>query len=214
MAPAAPGWAEAPGAPGGGPIAHEVHAEGSRALIPIDGHAFEDAIWTRVLPHLPDGWAAHGCDLRDFRPGPRRRPPRAGGGAGAVERAVGGPAPLGMSQGFRARIGALGEKAGLRAAFEAGTPAYFMPGNLGDGDRDALLAMNVAADAEALGASFEHLLTAEAMAPEAWARVDMAVLVVASTHDIVPFGAAVGLLDSLPEAVIVRSRHTPMWERP
>ena len=125
--------------------------------------------------------------------------------------------PLGLSDAFRARIDAFGDAAANRAAFEAATPAYVRAENLGAGDMDALLAMNMRAETPALKGAFEHRLTARPLSPEAWARIDMPVLVVAATHDIVPFATAVGLLDSLPQAelaVIARSGHTPMWERP
>ena len=125
--------------------------------------------------------------------------------------------PLGMSDAFRARIDAFGDDAANRAAFEAATPAYFRADNLAPGDMEALLAMNMQAETPALKGAFENLLMAEPLPPEVWARIDMPVLVVASTHDIVPFAIAAGLLDSLPQAslaVIERSGHTPMWERP
>ncbi|MEM1045680.1 MAG: alpha/beta hydrolase [Pseudomonadota bacterium] len=125
--------------------------------------------------------------------------------------------PLGMNDNFRKRIDAWGDPDTNRGIFEKVTPVYFKKGTLTDSDLEALVAMNMQSATPALKQAFEHLLTAPALPPEAWAKLTMPVRVIASTHDIVPFTVSVGLLDSLPKSslsVMERSGHTPMWERP
>ena len=124
--------------------------------------------------------------------------------------------PLGMNDAFAARIAAWGDAEANRAAFERQTPVYFKD-PLPEPELERMLAINAKSATPALKAALTAFLTAGPLGPDAWANLDMPILVVASTHDIIPFSTAVGLLDSLPTArlaVIERSGHTPMWERP
>jgi pimeloyl-ACP methyl ester carboxylesterase len=125
--------------------------------------------------------------------------------------------PIGMKPVFQKRIDAFGTAEQNRAVFTAATPAYFKKGNLTEADLKLLVEINMKSGTPALKQAFAHLLTAEAIAKERWAKITMPVLIVASTYDIVPFKVAVALNDALPNsrlAVIGRSGHTPMWERP
>lgn len=125
--------------------------------------------------------------------------------------------PLGMNDRFRERIDAWGSAETNAAIFEKATPVYFKKGSLTEAELAELVAMNSKSSTPALKQSFEHFLTAEPMPEADWAKIDMPVLIVASTHDIVPISVAAGLLDSLPQSevvVIARAGHSPMWEKP
>ncbi len=125
--------------------------------------------------------------------------------------------PIGMKPGFKKRIDAYGTLAQNRAIFVAATPRYFRKGNITDGELKTLIEMNMKSATPALKQAFAHLLTAPEISKERWARITMPVLIVTSTHDIVPFKVAVALNEAIPDsrlAVIGRSGHTPMWERP
>ena len=125
--------------------------------------------------------------------------------------------PLGMSDGFRARIDAWGAPEDNKAIFERATPIYFKRGSLSDAQLAELVEMNVNSGTAALKESFEFFLTAEPMADAEFAKITAPTTIVAATHDIVPISVAAGLLDSLPQievVVVSRSGHSPMWEKP
>ncbi len=125
--------------------------------------------------------------------------------------------PLGMNDDFQATIDAWGDAETNREIFTGFTPVFFHPENLQDGDLDELVSMNVKSGTAALKQALETIFTTEAMSPETWERIDMPVLIVASTNDVIPCGTEGWLLNSLPQSDIVyfkRVGHSPMWERP
>lgn len=124
--------------------------------------------------------------------------------------------PMGMSESFLKRIDAWGDPETNRAIFEKATPRYFKD-PLPAAELTTLIAMNEKSATPALKQAFSHLLTADPIDATSWPALDMPILIVASTHDLVPFKVPVALLDALPTAslsVIARSGHTPMWEKP
>lgn len=124
--------------------------------------------------------------------------------------------PIGMKPFFKKRIDAYGTAEQNRAIFVASTPRYFKKGNVSDAEMKKLIEINMKSGTPALKQAFSHLLTAPAISKEAWAKITMPTLIIASTHDIVPFKVAVALTEAIPNsrlAVISRSGHTPMWER-
>ncbi|WP_421723429.1 alpha/beta fold hydrolase [Bauldia sp.] len=125
--------------------------------------------------------------------------------------------PLGMNDDFQATIDAWGDAETNREIFQGFTPVFFKAENLRDGDLDELISMNVKSGTAALKQALETIFTTEAMSAETWEAIDMPVLIVASTNDVIPCGTEGWLLDSLPQSDIVvfkRVRHTPMWEKP
>ncbi len=125
--------------------------------------------------------------------------------------------PIGMKAVFKKRIDAYGSPDANRKIFVASTPRYFRKGNVTEEEMKVLIEINMQSGTAALKKAFTHLLTAPELSAERWARITMPVLIVTSTHDIVPFRVAVALSDAIPNsrlAVIGRSGHTPMWERP
>jgi pimeloyl-ACP methyl ester carboxylesterase len=125
--------------------------------------------------------------------------------------------PIGMTPAFEQRIAAYGTPAENRAVFEATTPRYFKPGNIPEADMKRMIEINMQSGTAALKEAFRTVLTAPAIPAETFARIKAPTLIVAPTHDIVPFAVAVGLAETIPGAriaVVENAGHTPMWEKP
>lgn len=125
--------------------------------------------------------------------------------------------PLGITPDFEKRIAAYGTPEQNRPLFEAGTPRYFKAGNLPPAELKRMIEINMQSSTPALKEAFRTVLTAAAIPPERWSRIKAPTLIVVSTHDIVPFAAAVALAEGIPGsrvAVVENSGHTPMWEKP
>lgn len=124
--------------------------------------------------------------------------------------------PIGLTPAFEQRIAAYGTPEQNRAVFEVATPRYFKPGNVPEAEMKRMIEINMQSATAALKDGFRTVLTAPAIPAERFQRLKAPTLIVAPTHDIVPFAVAVGLAESIPGsriAVVENSGHTPMWEK-
>lgn len=126
--------------------------------------------------------------------------------------------PKGLNPSVEERINGYGTPEQSRKIFSAVIPRYFDAANVTGQDIERFIEIGLQADNTALRETLKANYTTPAIPADRHTALLAPVLILVATHD--PFGTfdqAVSMSDAWPNshiAVITRSGHSPMWEKP
>jgi pimeloyl-ACP methyl ester carboxylesterase len=124
----------------------------------------------------------------------------------------------GWSEALAQRVAGYGTVEQNRKIFEANVPRYFDPRNVTASDINETVRIALQSSTTALKDQLRDSFVAAPLPEPAFRAIKFPVLAVAATTDMIsPISQAILLTDIIPDseiAIVERSGHSPMWERP